>query len=241
MRRERRIKGLLIALIAAACAGIVAFVLARCVFVLKSVVVEGSTTMADAEIIRLGKFDFGGAIGNVDPERVRENLESTGQLAVEEVSVERPSTVRIHVRERTRDALTLNGGHILVMDSDGYVIDNPTAMPESGGVYITGLEGTAYRIGKRISAPESKLSAMKTVLESIRKMDAAAYISEVNLTDLMEITAIARSGVIVKLGDTGNMDEKIRWLRSAVSDLDTRGETRGTLDVSSGTRADYRP
>ena len=57
----------------------------------------------------------------------------------------------------------------------------------------------------------------------------------------MEITAIARSGVIVKLGDTDNMDEKIRWLRSAVSDLETRGETRGTLDVSSGTRADYRP
>ena len=57
----------------------------------------------------------------------------------------------------------------------------------------------------------------------------------------MQLSSVTRSGVVVKLGDMGNMDEKIRWLRSAVSDLETRGETRGTLDVSSGTRADYRP
>ena len=162
-------------------------------------------------------------------------------LAVEDVKIQKPSTVILKVRQRTRDALTLNGGHILVMDSDGYVIDNPTEMPESGGIYITGLDVTSYKIGKKINAPENKLSAMKTVLESIRKMDAAAYVSEINLGDLMQLSIVTRYGVVVKLGDTGNMDEKIRWMRSAVADLESRGETRGTLDVSSSTRADYQP
>ena len=241
MKREKRTKILMILLIAAACAGILAIVLTRSVFVLKNVTVEGATSLSYTEIIRLGKFQFGQPIGSVDPEIVRENLESSGKIAVEDVKIQKPSTVILKVRQRTRDALTLNGGHILVMDSDGYVIDNPTEMPESGGIYITGLDGTSYKIGKRINAPENKLSAMKTVLESIRKMDAAAYVSEINLGDLMQLSIVTRSGVVVKLGDTGNMDEKIRWMRSAVADLESRGETRGTLDVSSSTRADYQP
>jgi hypothetical protein len=31
------------------------------------------------------------------------------------------------------------------------------------------------------------------------------------------------------------------WMSSAVSDLESRGNTRGTLDVSGGDKADYMP
>lgn len=240
MRAEKRLKAALLSMIVIVCMGIFAVILMRCVFVLKNVVIEGQTTLSDADIIRLGKFEFNRSIRNVDPDRVRENMESSGTIAVESVTIEWPNTVRIAVRERTRDALVLNGGRVLVLDSDGYVIDNPTVAPESG-IYITGLEGTSYKIGKRLTAPASKLNAMKTVLESIRKMDAANYVAEINISDLMQISLITRMGTIVELGDSANMDEKIRWMRSAVADLESRGEVGGSLDVSSGTRADYQP
>ena len=240
MRSEKRAKAILLSLIVIVCVGILAVILMRCVFVLKNVVVEGQTSLSDEDIIRLGKFEFNRSIRNVDPDRVRENLESSGTLAVESVTVEWPSTVRIAVRERTRDALVLNGGRVLVLDSEGYVIDNPTSAPESG-IYITGLEGTSYKIGKKITAPASKLNAMYTVLESVKKMDATDYVAEINISDLMQISLITRSGTIVELGDIENMDEKIRWMRSAAADLESRGETGGSLDVSSGTRADYQP
>ena len=237
-RKEKRFKALLLTLIALVLVGFLAVILLENVFVLKNVVIEGSTSLTDNEIIRLGKFEFGGSIFSVNADRVRENLESSGQIAVDDIAVQKPSTVKLVVHERSRDALVLNGGRVLVLDSDGYVIDNPTTAPDSG-IYVTGLEGTSYKIGRQITAPANKLNAMKTVLEAIKAMNATDYVTEVDLGDLMQITLITRTGITVQLGDTDNMNEKIRWMRSAVSDLESRGERGGTLDVSSGTRADY--
>ncbi len=222
------------------CAGILAVILMRGVFVLKNVIIEGTTSFSDNDIIRLGKFEFGQSIGKINADRVRENLESSGKLAVDSVTVEKPSTVRISVHERTGIALVLNGGRILLLDANGYVMESLTEAPDSG-IYVSGLEATSYKIGKQISAPAKKISAMQTMLEAIQSMNAQEYVSEINLNDLLQISVIARNGTIVKFGDVENMNDKVRWMRSAVADLENRGERGGTLDVSSATRADYQP
>ncbi len=240
MGNERRIKRLLLLMIVLVCAGILAVILMRGVFVLKNVIIEGTTSFSDNDIIRLGKFEFGQSIGKINADRVRENLESSGKLAVDSVTVEKPSTVRISVHERTGIALVLNGGRILLLDANGYVMESLTEAPDSG-IYVSGLEATSYKIGKRISAPAKKISAMQTMLEAIQSMNAQEYVSEINLSDLLQISVIARNGTIVKFGDVENMNDKVRWMRSAVADLENRGERGGTLDVSSATRADYQP
>ncbi len=240
MGNERRIKRLLLLMIVLVCAGILAVILMRGVFVLKNVIIEGTTSFSDNDIIRLGKFEFGQSIGKINADRVRENLESSGKLAVDSVTVEKPSTVRISVHERTGIALVLNGGRILLLDANGYVMESLTEAPDSG-IYVSGLEATSYKIGKRISAPAKKISAMQTMLEAIQSMNAQEYVSEINLNDLLQISVIARNGTIVKFGDVENMNDKVRWMRSAVADLENRGERGGTLDVSSATRADYQP
>jgi len=108
-------------------------------------------------------------------------------------------------------------------------------------VYIYGLNATEYRIGSRIDAPEENLAAMKAVLDSIRTHNAGQYVSDLTVSDPKNMTITTRTGIRVKLGDSGNMDNKIKWMYSAVGDLESRGEIRGTLDVSSGTKADYMP
>ena len=51
---------------------------------------------------------------------------------------------------------------------------------------------------------------------------------------------ITRRGIEVRLGNSENMPDKIAWMKSAVADLENRGQNGGVLDVSSGTKADYR-
>ena len=41
------------------------------------------------------------------------------------------------------------------------------------------------------------------------------------------------------LGNSENMNNKIIWMAGTLKDLEARGETSGTLDVSSGNKADY--
>lgn len=210
-------------------------------FVVRNVVIEGAADISQEEIIRATKIVFGGSIAKVDAEKLRANLESTGVYALDDVTVRYPNTVVLSVRQRTRDATVLNGGQYLVMDSDGYVIETSATLPEDGGVYVYGLGATAYRVGGRITAPEDRLLAMKRALDALREQNAMEYISDLDLSDTAQLWMTTRTGLRVNLGGTENMYDKILWMRAAVSDLEARGEIRGTLDVSNGERADYMP
>ncbi|MGN0801997.1 MAG: cell division protein FtsQ/DivIB [Candidatus Faecivicinus sp.] len=239
----RRISKRVIALIAALLVllAIAAGLLWLKLFVVRNVVIEGAADIPQEEIIRATKIAFGASIAKVDAEKLRANLESTGVYALDDVTVRYPNTVVLSVRQRTRDATVLNGGQYLVMDSDGYVIATSTTLPEDGGVYVYGLGATAYRIGGRIAAPEDRLLAMKRVLDALREQNAMEYVSDLDLSETAQLWMTTRTGLRVDLGGTENMDEKILWMRAAVIDLEARGEIRGTLDVSSGARADYMP
>jgi len=240
-RRKKNSGGAVFAIVLLAVAIVCALLVLRGLFVVRNVVIDGETTTTETEIIRMSQIEMGGAIFSVDDARIKQNLESSGMIALDSVEVKYPNAVILHVRERTRDAMVLNGGQIVVLDSDGYVIEVCRSMPENSGVFVSGLEGTGYRVGGRIKAPEKKLEALKIITEAVRTQNAAEYISEVNMDDLLNLWIVTRTGIRVELGDVENMEGKILWLRSAVNDLEQRGSTTGTLDVSSGSKADYSP
>lgn len=240
-RRSNGTKVALLTLAALIVIGIIAGAVWGRVFVVRNVVIEGSADISQEEIIRASEVELGAHITGVDAETLKVNLESGGLYALDGVRVKYPNTVILSVRRRTRDAVVVNGGQYLVLDSDGYVIEVNASMPEDSGAYVYGLNSTAYRIGSRITAPEERLLAMKAVLDAVRAQGAQQYVSDLTVSDAEHLVITTRTGIRVNLGDCENMDNKILWMCSAVSDLEGRGNTRGTLDVSSGTKADYTP
>lgn len=239
-RKSNAMNAAVLTFVALIVIGLIAGIVWRRVFVVRNIVIEGSVEVSQEEIIRAAQVEMGGHITSVDAEALRVNLESGGIYALDHVRTKKPNTVILSIRKRTRDAVVRNGGKYLVMDSDGYVIEANAVMPE-GGVYVYGLDATSYRIGGRITAPENRLFAMKAVLDSIRTQNAAQYVSDLTVSDPDNMMITTRTGMRVKLGDREQMDDKILWMRMAVSDLESRGDTRGLLDVSSGNKADYMP
>lgn len=231
----------LLAAVLALATALVFWVLFRQVLVVRNVLVEGTSAATDEEIIRASAIDLGGSIRKVDEAKLRANLESGGKFALESVYVQYPNTVVLTVRDRTKDAMIMNGGKMLVLDSDGYVIEVHDTVPENSGVYVTGLNFTNYRIGAQVALSQAQMQAFHNVLEALRSQQAAELVSDVNMSDVNDLRITTRTGILVKLGDADNMDTKILWMRSAVLDLESRQETKGTLDVSSGTKADYMP
>ena len=151
MRRiSARSKRLLIAVAAAVLVTAAVFALLGRVFVVRNVAVAGVSDDLRDEVIRASGLEMGGSIRSVDEDSLRRSLESTGRFALDGVEVRYPNTVTLIARERTRDAMVLSGARLLVMDADGYVIEAVDTVPEDAGVYITGLEGGAYRIGGRL-------------------------------------------------------------------------------------------
>ena len=210
-------------------------------FVVRYVLIDGSVSSSDNEIIRAAKINMGGSIFDVDEAELRYAMDQDGRFELLGVKVEYPDTVILSVHERTKDAMVRCGGQILVLDSNGYVVEVHSTVPENCGIFVNGLKIDSYRIGLRIDEDEDRLQALKSVTDAVREQNAAAYISELNVEDIHRLWITTRGGLRVELGDAGNMSDKIMWLCSATYELERNGINRGTLDVSGGKRADYRP
>jgi len=215
--------------------------LANVVFVVRDVQVVGAGEVPEADVRHLSGIRLGIRMGAVDEEQARLDVESDGRVAF--VSLERryPSRVVLHVRPRTYDALVLLGGKILVLDSDAYVVQVADRLPEGNIPYVSGIRATYYTLGRQLDTADGRCPAMKAVLEALKARGATAYVAEVNVSNTEDLRIITRTGMTVLLGNSDNMENKVAWMAGALADLEARGETTGWLDVSSGTKADYRP
>lgn len=216
-------------------------VLTNYVFIAKDVRVVGNETLTAEEIIRAAKLPLGKKMSEVDEDAVRQALNSSGVVELLELEKAYPSQIVLTVRERAREAVISHAGVVLTLERDATVIERLDAMPETDAVYVTGLGVTGYRLGEVIYAPEDQRAAMCEALNAIYENDARAYVSELNVSDPNAVYIYSRTGMRVELGDGENMNSKILWMVEALKDLESRGELTGTLDVSSGSKADYSP
>lgn len=215
--------------------------LANVVFVVRDVQVVGAGEIPEADVRRLSGIRLGSRMLSLDGERVRLDVESDGRVAFVSLQSRLPNRVVLTVRPRTEDAVILQAGKILVLDSDGYVVSVTDTLPGGSAVYVTGMKASYYTLGRQLDTADGRCGCMKVVLEALKRQGATAYVSELSVADTADLRVITRTGMTVRLGDSGNMDAKITWMAGALADLEARGETTGTLDVSSGTKADYAP
>jgi cell division septal protein FtsQ len=220
-------------------AGAVWLFLDRSVFVIRDVEVACDEAVDAQSVIRVSGVELGSRLRALDADKVARKVESTGEF--EFISVERnyPSTVRLTVRRRVPAAMAEAGGLIVLMDQDGYVISASPEAPDADAVYVTGLDIGAYDIGRQVSAGEARIAAMGEVIRALGEMDARAYVSELNVADVNGLYIYSRTGIYVALGDEGEMGNKIVLMKYVLADLESRGETSGRLDVSSGDKADF--
>ena len=242
-KRRKKSRAQAIPWIAAVAVVLVALwlLLTNAVFVVRDVQVVGAGEVPESDVRHLSGIRLGSRIFSVDEERVRLDVESDGRVAFVSLSRRLPNRVVLTVRPRTMDAVILQGGKILVLDSDAYVVSVTDRVPDANAVYVTGLRASAYSLGRPLDRADGRCGCMKAVLEALKSQRATAYAAELNVSDTANLKIITRTGMTVLLGDSDNMENKIAWMAGALSDLEARGETTGQLDVSSATKADYAP
>ena len=214
--------------------------MANVVFVVRNVQVEGAGEIPAGDVLRLSEIRLGGPMRRVDPEQVRLAVESDGRLAFVGLEKRYPNQLLLTVRPRTHDAVILQGGKVLVLDSAGYVSRILDQLPEDLP-YVSGLRASYYLLGRQLDTADGRCAAMGAVLEALKARGATRYASEINVENIEDLRIITRTGVTVLLGDGENMPDKIAWMAGALADLEARGERGGRLDVVSGTKADYIP
>lgn len=238
MRRSRRGRGSAILwalLLALGCV-----LLLRFVFVVRSVdVVGGGDVMSDEAVVRAAKIDFGSSIFRIDVPKIERGINTTGLLKFERLDVRYPDTAVIYVKQRAREAMLLSTGKIRVLDGEGYVMESLDQVPDMDLVYVSGFRVMRCNTGERLQAESGQTEAYCAVIAALNSHAADLYVSELDVADPKNLRVITRTGIVVLLGDMQRMEDKIAWMKSAVADLERRGEGGGTLDVTSGNKADY--
>lgn len=211
------------------------------VFVVRNVNVQGNTaTLSSESVIRSAQIGFGKSIFSVNKEEIRRSVNACGVLELENIDIRYPDTVNIVVKPRNRVAMTVHMGRIRVLDEEAYVVENLSEVPAMDLIYVSGLQIQGCDLGETLRAQEDQIEAYRAAIQAIRSHGAGVYVSELILGNPENMSIITRTGITVQLGDARNLPDKIAWMKSAVADLESRGETGGTLDVRSGTKADYR-
>lgn len=233
--RRRIIYGLVLL----AALAVVALFMDSGVFVVRDVKINGESGMAYADVVRAAGVDMGGRMRQLDVEAIVRNVEASGELRCTGVEKDYPSTIIINVERRVGRVVTDFGGSVVLMDEKGYVIGSSREMPEGNYVYVTGLAARDAVPGRLIGSDSRRVAAMCEVVAAIDECGAADYVSELNVDDADSMYLYSRTGIQVMLGEAEDLENKIIWMKYALMDLESRGETSGKLDVTGGKQADF--
>lgn len=238
-RRQRRNRKWIIPVILLALV-LICGLLLRFVFVVRNVDITGHESVMRTEaVMRAARIGFGTSILNVDRYEIEEAINDTGNLKFEALEIQYPDTVRIQVSPRSREAMMLHMGKIRILDAEACVMESLDELPNMDLIYVSGIQALNCEKGRQIQADEDQLQAYCAVIEALNRHGADIYVSELKLDNPQDMYIITRTGITVSLGDGQKMSGKIAWMKSAVIDLEQRGERGGLLDVSSGNKADY--
>ena len=215
------------------------------VFVVHSVVVEGNRFISAEEIMRTGGVSIGDSMFTLDTAAVAEKINAHQYLTCNSVWRDFPDRVFINVTEHQPVATANWMGSLVMLGQDGVVmeitgqIDIELAVP-----VITGASIKSARVGEAVTyGVAGQAEAVEAVLEAIDWQGFTGEISEINVGTLDDLYLVTVDGLIIRLGDSENLDEKILAARSALVPLRAAYAMRGAvLDVSTGDgQADFQP
>lgn len=238
MRKKKRAAGVVLFLLMTA---VIAFLLFKTVFVVRSVNVTGDYELDRDTIIRASGIEFGGALIDVDAYSVEKSINALGRVKFESMKRSFPGAIELQVSARKGVAMALHMGKILVLDGQGFVVEERDEVPDSDLVYISDMGIVSHETGRVVEGDIKRIEAYRQIMDALARHNAAGTVSEISLSSLEDIRMITRSGTTVYIGNCDKIGDKIAWMKAVSTDLDLRGESGGRLDVSSAFQADYLP
>ena len=210
------------------------------VFEIKEIKVEGSQRFSQEEVIAQSGVQVGQNLFLVSKKQLKANLEAQPYLQFSHVSYDLPSTLIIHVTEKTAYGAIPFDGQYAFVDEAGKVLqlsDEANSVP-----VVQGMGATAAVEGEMIQGPSSyQMHVFGTLMPKLFAQSYADRIVEVDLTQPAAIHVKLDTGMTLRLGTIDNVDAKLGWVETLMPRLTEEGKITGTLDVTGENGASYIP
>ncbi|MBP3371171.1 MAG: FtsQ-type POTRA domain-containing protein [Clostridia bacterium] len=212
------------------------------VFLVRDITIIGNSRFTADDLIRLTGLAYKESMLLVDKDQITENLQSNPFIVVEDITRRWPCSVQITVRERNAVALSEHLGTYVLLDAEGIVLNCDAQVLRDQLCHVTGWTVESCTAGQLLgTASGSHLAAYSAVATQLERFNLYYQVRTIDVTDVLHITLTMRDGMLVRLGDAQDMTMKMTWLSQMLTELPADGYSGGTLDLSSGNSAAYRP
>ena len=224
---------------------VAAAILYSALFQVRTITVQGNSTIPSQEIIRLSGLTIGQSSMTIDDEAVMRKVEGNRYLRCTLVDVQWDSVI-IHVRERVPAVYINHNGMVIVLDNRGYVLEEflGTTGSYDGLVKVIGLNVRRCALGQQISLTTgTQLQTYTQILVELKAMKGLDLIAELDMTSMDSIYLATRgeNRFYVRLGSEESIHEKLRAFMITRDKLLEMGYTSGTIDVTDPGRPTYSP
>ncbi|MDR1620222.1 MAG: FtsQ-type POTRA domain-containing protein [Clostridiales bacterium] len=203
------------------------------VFLLEDIVVDGNNQYSDESVASLSGLVTGRHLYLLDLKKCREQIESEPYIDVLEVWRELPRTVHITMREREEAAAIKVSGRDVVIDIDGHVLAITDGADKADLLQVYGISRLGFQVNQNLFAnSDLQVQSLLLILEQLRQNDMLRDVQSVDLANPLRITMLTAEGLAVVLGESGNMQEKMRLFKETLPSLRAGGNSSGTLNVN---------
>lgn len=200
--------------------------------------------------------------------KIAQGIESDRYLNYLGMEKALPNYVTLYVRVRTNAAWVQEMGAYYYLADDGMVLERKTRdqlkkeyeeekrkkgeKAEEGEnaeikllegmIAVTGLQPKELREGRIMTTKNAdRMTAYLNVMEELRLQMFINEVSELNVTDLENITLVTTDHYTVRLGDMNDMRAKMGTARAVIIKLREMGKKEGTVLASIPGEAIYSP
>lgn len=202
-------------------------------FKIEKVEVAGNTKYPPQEIIAASGIQPGQNLFRVHGDQVSEKL--TQQFAyIESVKVEYrlPPRVVLKITQATPlGALESGEGEYILISREGKVLEKNTGEPEGRYPLVKGVDVGEAQVGSTLGAEAKERLRMLTYLVDALESTGFPDVTEVDLTDRLNMQIVYQDRLLIQLGSEGDLEYKLQFVTYALENSVEDG-FEGVLDAS---------
>lgn len=212
------------------------------VFRLDEIVIHGRESKSLEEIVMASGLVRGRNVLFVKEEDVRSEIAKDHTLIFLGMQKEYPNKIHLSIEERKSVAVMQWAGMRYMLDDDAMVmsenssLDDPVSLP-----LVIGFKVNYVTVGQQLMVNvKRQIDAYQAIMLELYEQMISDMITEINLADEDNIYLMTVYGTSVKLGDESNMIKKMALVKSFSAYMRQFGDSKGYLDVSSGTECRFK-
>jgi cell division protein FtsQ len=211
-------------------------------FTVRDIKIFGQNVLDKETIIKSANIELDKNIFTYNIGQIEKKLEQNPYIKNVDVKRKLPNELIFNIVEIRETAIIPYMGSFAYIDNNGIILKLDDEITNDYIPIVNGINLEDAIIGEKLDTGDKKLSSdIINLLNDCSKNDISSEIQKVQINNKKDITIYTKRGIVVDFGEIKNINYKFSSLNQVLTDLQTKGISSGTVDLSYNKYAIYKP